>query len=69
MSNFLAKARDALTDTWEAVWEFIVDASFWVLLVGGPIAFMMVDFANNKKLDWTVALLENIPSKGKIWKK
>ncbi|MFE7537608.1 hypothetical protein ACFU67_25445 [Streptomyces rhizosphaericola] len=69
MSNFPAKARDVFTDAWEAVWEFIVDASLWVLLVGGPIAFLLVDFANNKKLDWTMALLENVSAKGKSWKK
>lgn len=69
MSNFLAKTRDVLTDTWEAVWEFITYASFLAFMVGGPIAFMLVDFANNQKLDWTVALLENISGRGKIWKK
>lgn len=65
MSDFPEKMQDVLTDAWEAVWDFTVEAFFWLLMVGAPVAFVLVDLAVHKDLYWTEKVLSLIPGKGK----
>ncbi|MFF8966041.1 hypothetical protein ACF1BK_25200 [Streptomyces globisporus] len=65
MSDFPEKIRDVLTEAWEVVWDFIVEASLWFLFVGGPIAFVLLDLVLHKDLYWTEKVLSILPGKGK----
>ncbi|MET8344270.1 hypothetical protein [Streptomyces microflavus] len=68
MSDFPEKIWDILTDVWEEVWEFIVEAFLWVLMLGVPAAFVLVDLAVHNELVWTQQALSFVSKKGKSLK-
>ncbi|MGN2359938.1 hypothetical protein [Streptomyces luridiscabiei] len=69
MSGFPEKMWDVLTDAWEEVWDFIVEAFIWVLMFGVPAAFVLVDLAVNHDLVWTQNALNLVSKSAKSFRK